>query len=200
MKIRIEWILALLICGYIISGCKPNAKYERRLKHELASGIRYDSLFMGLYLGMPEKDFYIHCWKLNQKGLIRQGETNTTVLYKTKNELKYPGSLNFYPQFMNGKIYEMPVVFAYDGWAPWNKHLSSDNLELDILTWYKKVYGSGFIEVRHPVHGTGFVKIDGNRRIFIFKEDDFHVWAVFTDLLVKKDWNNFNRDTIRISK
>jgi hypothetical protein len=200
MKLRINWTIALLISGCIISGCSPNAKYERRLKNELASGVRYDSLFMGLYLGMPEKDFYMHCWKLNKKGLIRQGETNTTVLYKTRNELKHPGSLNFYPQFINGKIYEMPVVFAYDGWAPWNKQLSADNLELDILSWYKKVYGNGFIEVKHPEHGTAFVKIDGNRRITIFKEDDSHVWAVFTDMLVKKDWNNFNQDTVRGNK
>jgi hypothetical protein len=198
MKMKIRWA-TVLISGFIVS-CSPNARYEHRLKQELASGVRYDSLFMGLYLGMPEKDFYMHCWKLNQKGLIRQGETNTTVLYETKNELKHPGSLNFYPQFVNGRIYEMPVVFAYDGWAPWNKDLSSDNLEIDVLNWYKKVYGSGFIEVRHSVHGTAFVKIDGNRRITIFKEDDFHVWAIFTDMLVKKNLNNLNKDTIQGNK
>ncbi len=66
----------------VISGCTPKAKYERKLKHELAKGVRYDSLFLGLYLGMPEKDFYIHCWELNKKGLIRQGSNNTTVEYR----------------------------------------------------------------------------------------------------------------------
>ena len=38
--------------------------------------------------------------------------------------------------------------------------------------------------------GTAYVKIDGNRRISIFKEDDLHVWAVFTDMSVKKGWND----------
>ena len=103
MKTRTKSLMLLLISLCIISGCSPRAKYERRLKHELASGVRCDSLFMGLYLGMPEKEFYTHCWQLNKKGLIRQGESNTTVLYNTKDELKYPGTMNFYPRFNAGQ-------------------------------------------------------------------------------------------------
>jgi hypothetical protein len=190
MKTRIEWLFILLIAGCIISGCSPKAKYERRLKQELASGMRYDSLFMGLYLGMPEKDFYTHCWQLNHKGLIRQNESNTKVRYDLKDELKYPASMEFYPKFNNGKIIEMPVMFVYSGWAPWNKNLSSDNLQLDVLKWYEKTYGGGFIEVKHPVRGSAYVKVNGNRRITIFKQDELRVWAVFTDLLVKKSWND----------
>ena len=196
MKTRTNWLLLLLISIYIVSGCSPRAKYERRLKHELASGVRCDSLFMGLYLGMPEKDFYTHCWQLNKKGLIRQGESNTTVLYNTKDELEYPGTMNFYPRFKQGKICEMPVVFAYLGWAPWNKKLSSDSLELDVLKWYKKVYGDGFIAVKHPLRGVAYVKIDGNRRITIFKQDELHVWAYFTDMLVKKDWKDSSANPV----
>jgi hypothetical protein len=180
----------LLISGCIIPGCSSKTKYENRLNHELASGVRYDSLFMGFYFGMPEKDFYTRCWNLNKKGLIRQGESNTTVLYELKDELKYPGTMDFYPKFNQGKIFEMPVRFLYKGWAPWNKKLYSDNLEIDVMNWYEKVYGDGFIKVKHPKRGIAYVKLDGNRRITIFKEDDLHVWAVFTDMLVKKAWND----------
>jgi len=34
----------------LISGCSSNTKYEKRLKHELASGVRNDSLFMDYIL------------------------------------------------------------------------------------------------------------------------------------------------------
>jgi hypothetical protein len=187
MKKSIISFTTFLIIGFILSGCSPKAKYERRLKHELASGVRYDSLFMGLYLGMPDKDFYNQCWKLNRKGLIRQGSTNTTVEYQTRNELKYPGIMNFYPTFVKGKITEMPVRFVYSGWAPWNKKLSADSLQSDVLELYKKQYGGDFFEVKHPVKGMAYIKIDGNRRISIFKEDELHVWAVFTDMLAKKE-------------
>ena len=207
MKTNLNWILMIVISGIIISGCSPRSKYERMLKHELASGVRYDSLFLGLYFGMPEKEFYVHCWNLNHKGLIKQGESNTTAQYEMKDELKYPALMDFYPKFIEGKIFEMPVSFKYKGWAPWNKTLSSENLEKEVLKWYEQVYGKGFIRVKHPRHGTAYVKINGNRRITIFVEDDLHVWAVLTDMSVKKDWNypvtkpeNIRNDTTKSLK
>ena len=187
MKIRFVWFLPVLLFGVMVTGCTPKAKYERLLKRELASGVRCDSIFMGIYLGMSQIDFYTHCWTLNKYGLIRQGGKNTTVEYKMRGELKYPATMNFYPTFVNSKIAEMPVDFMYTGWAPWNKKLSADSLQADVLRWYKEVYGKDFIEVRHPSHGMAYVKIDGNRRITIFKQDDTHVWAFFTDMLVKND-------------
>lgn len=189
MKTLIILFLTLLISAFVISGCSPRAKYDRKMKHELATGIRNDSLFMGLYLGMPEKDFYLHCWQLNKKGLIRQGESNTTVYYEVKNQLRYPAAMDFYPRFMDGKIYEMPVRFKYKGWAPWNKNLTADKLQSALLDWYKKEYGGGFITVKHPEWGVAYVQIKGNRRISIFRQNELYVWAVFTDLLIKKDWN-----------
>lgn len=199
MKNLIIWLIASLILTFATSGCSPRSKYDRKLKLELASGVRNDSLFMGLYFGMPEKEFYLHCWQLNKKGLIRQGESNTTVYYELKDQLKYPAAMDFYPRFMRGRIFEMPVRFKYKGWAPWNNNLTSDKLQSDILEWYKKVYGGGFLTVKHPEHGTAYVQIKGNRRISIFKENEMYVWAVFTDLLVQKDWKDspFNQDTIR---
>ena len=187
MKKGIVYLLTLLMfLAYILNGCSPKSKYDRKLKKELASGIRNDSLFLGLYLGMPEKDFYTHCWELNHKGLIKQGPKNTTVEYLLKNELNYPGTMNFYPNFIDGKISEMPVRFIYTGWAPWNKKLSADSLQIDILSWYKKKYGDDFMKVDHPERGPAFVQLSGNRRITIFKENDMNVWAVFTDMSVTK--------------
>jgi len=184
MKTKVFWLISLLLIGFVIGGCSPKARYERKLKHELARGVRYDSLFMGLYLGMPDKDFYTRCWELNRRGLIRQGTGNTTVEYRTGNDLKYPYIMDFYPKFVLGKISEMPVRYVYAGWAPWNKELTSDKLQEDVLMWYEEVYGTGFMKVEHPVRGAAYVKIDGNRQISIFKEDELHVWTVFTDMLV----------------
>jgi hypothetical protein len=175
-----------MIIGFLIPGCTLKSKYERKLKHELSTGIRNDSMFLGLYLGMPEKDFYTRCWVLNHKGLVKQGGSNTTVEYQLK-ELKYPCLMNFYPSFIKGKIAEMPVRFVYNGWAPWNKELTSDKLQVEVLNWYKKAFGDDFMEVKHPTRGPAFVNLNGNRQISIFKEDELHVWAVFTDMTVKRE-------------
>jgi len=130
---------------------------------------------------MTSKDFYTHCWELNKKGLIRQGSSNLSVVYDLK-DLKHAAKMNFYPTFLEDKIYEMPVRFQYDAWAPWNKHLQSDSLQLDVLNLLEGWYGEDFMEVKHPVHGSAFVKVDGNRRISIFTQGPAEVFAVFTDL------------------
>jgi hypothetical protein len=187
MKTSIVWIIYFLVMSLVIGGCTPRSKYERRLKHELASGERYDSIFLGIYFGMTDKDFYMHCWSLNKKGLIKQNSNNTAAEYKLKDELKAPATMEFYPEFVKGKIVEMPVRFVYNGWAPWNKELSSDNLQKNVLKWFKKDYGDRFITVKHPEHGIAYVKLDGNRRITIFKQDDLHVWSVFTDMMAIKE-------------
>ena len=180
-------IVFLIVAGTLFAAlsCSPRTRYEHRLKKELASGERYDSLFHGLYLGMESRDFYIHCWKLNKEGLIRQGPENKTVAYKVEDELKYPATMEYYPVFRDDRIAEMPVRFVYNGWTPWNKELSSDMLLKDVLEWYRKIYGKGFIKVVDPKHGPAWVKIDGNRRITLFKEDDLHVWAIFTDMSLR---------------
>jgi len=186
----VRFMALLIILSSVIYGCSPKARYERRLKNELATGVRYDSLFMGLYLGMPQKDFYIHCWNLNRQGLIKQGPGNTTVEYQLKSELKYPGTMDFYPGFVEGKIAEMPVKFIYSGWAPWNNKLSSDSLQADVLQWFEKKYGDRFMKVDHTKKGSAYIKLNGNRRITIFKEDEMNVWAVFTDMSVMKEIND----------
>jgi hypothetical protein len=186
MKKTIFFLIPLMIIGFLIPGCTLKSKYEHKLKHELATGIRNDSMFLGLYLGMPEKDFYTRCWELNHKGLVKQGGSNTTVEYQIK-ELNHPCLMNFYPSFIKGKIAEMPVRFVYNGWAPWNKELSSDKLQIEVLNWYKKAFGDDFMEVKHPTRGAAYVNVNGNRQISIFKEDELHVWAVFTDMTVKKE-------------
>ncbi len=190
MKMKNLGFIVVFITFIVIAACSPRYKYQHRLKKGLESGVRYDSLFQGLYLGMSSRDFYIHCWLLNAQGLVKQGPNNFTVEYKMKHELKYPATMQYYPEFMNDRIYEMPVRFMYNGWAPWNEKLSADSLELDVLRWFKKVYGNDFIKVKHPEKGTAYVKVDGNRRITIFKQNDLYVWAYFTDMSVKQNLND----------
>lgn len=184
-----KWMVLAVIAALIVGGCSPGKTYERRLKRELASGVRYDSLFMGISFGMTDEAFYKHCWNLNRDGLVRQGTGNHTVLYDIREELEHPSTMNFYPKFENGKIVEMPVRFLYNGWAPWNKELSVEKLAEDVKNWYEDIYGNGFITIVHPMKGMAYTKIDGNRRITIYTENDLYVWAVFTDMLsvVEKD-------------
>ncbi len=179
---KMKWIALAALAALLAGGCTPAKKYERQLKRGLASGIRYDSLFMDLSLGMTENEFFDVCWDMNRNGLVRQALDNRSVEYKMKDELKFPAVMNFYPVFAEEKIWQMKVSFIYDGWAPWNKEQSATNLALDVKHWYEKIYGNGFITVAHPLFGEAYTKIDGNRRITIYIENDQLVWAIFTDM------------------
>jgi hypothetical protein len=166
------------------TACDQRSPYEKLLAQELATGERHDSLFYGLSLGMTTKDFFEQCYKKNQEGSFFQGEG--TVKYPMKNELPFPATMNFYPKFQDKKIVEMPVTFIYDAWAPWNKRLFADSLQLDVKNLFEKWYGTGFIRTEHPKLGVAFVKIDGNRRIVLVKEDDKTAKALITDMSVEQ--------------
>jgi len=180
--IKMKWIALAALAALVAGGCTPSEKYERQLKIGLASGIRYDSLFMGLSFGMTENEFFDVCWDLNRDGLVKQAFDNRSVEYRMKDELKFPATMNFYPVFEDRKIWQMKVSYIYDGWAPWNQEQSAGNLALDVKHWYEKTYGKGFITIEHPFRGEAYTKIDGNRRITIYIENDQLVWAIFTDM------------------
>jgi hypothetical protein len=190
IRINIKNCIYFFGVAIIISACNGLAgdEYTRLVKKELAKGKRVDSLFLGISFGMTSKAFFAYCWELNKKGIITDGVNNTMVLYKMDSGLKYPASMNFYPDFHENKIYHMRVIFQYNAWAPWNKAQYADSLLPDILRLYKKWYpGSNeFIKITDKVKGTIYVKVDDNRRITVGKYDDAQVHVDYTDLLVEK--------------
>ena len=159
--------------------------YERMVEREINRGVRYDSLFLGIHLGMTSEDFYSHCWQLNRDSLIKQGPTNLSVQYELPD---YPSTayLNFYPQFTSdGKIYKMPMLFNYAAWAPWNPEYQSDSLLVEVLDMFEQWYGGEFLKLEHPEHGVAYAKVDGNRQVLVHRKDDQFVKAVITDLLAQ---------------
>ena len=182
--------LAICVIAFLsLANCSEKAKYKRMVKAGIESGERHDTLFLGLWLGMSSEEFYKKCWDLNKEGLVKQGEGNTSVLYKMKDELKTTVKVNFYPEFYNDKIYQMPVTFQYEGWSPWNKEFSGDTLHRDLLSVFERWYGKGFMEVEKDMKGKAYVKIDGNRRISLYKgmNADGIVWALYTDMSVEEE-------------
>jgi len=73
-------IVLFILFSIIIISCQTNPYLELE-RNELASGERYDSLFLGVKFGMTSKDFYAHCWDLNKRQLITQGPSNNSVRY-----------------------------------------------------------------------------------------------------------------------
>jgi hypothetical protein len=168
----------IIIASTVFLACNDSTSKEKK-RHA-------DSLFLGISLGMGYKEFYDHCWQLNKQKIVTHGPTNENVEYRLKNVLRDTVTMRFYPTFYEKKIFEMPVTFTYDKWAPWNKSFWSDSLLSEMIVVFKDWYGpEGWQEVDHPLQGKVYAKMDGSTRINLFVKDEQFVQAVFTDMKVE---------------
>lgn len=173
------YILLFFISAIFVVSCEPENEYQQRLETELSKDIRVDSLFLGYYLGMSQEEFYEHSWQLNKQEIVTGQQT---IHYRLEN-LKSPASMEFYPQFKEGQIYQMPVEIHYDGWAPWNRDLFADSLMVEVAELYEEKYSADFFQAIHPEsQKKALIDIQGNRRISIFKRDDRILMIEFLDL------------------
>lgn len=183
--VAFRFVVMFSLSLLLLAGCL-RSDYQKLVDRELASGVRADSLFLGISFGMTAKEFYDHCWQLNKDSVIKEGTGNASVKYMPEG---FPSdvSMLFYPNFSDSsRIVEMPILFAYDSWAPWNQQYSADSLLPRVLEMFTDWYGGEFLKVEHPERGVVWVKVDGNRRIRVFKKDLQYVRAVITDLT----WTN----------
>ena len=181
-----RWYL-LLASSFFLFLTACGSEYQRLEKQELASGKVVKELFLGLELGMTQTDFYDACWALNKKGMLTNGPTELSVEHSLVFPSGNKGKMRFYPKFEEGKIYLMPVEFTYDGWSPWNEALAVEALRTDVVQLLEKWYGEGFIEVTNEDKSQiAFVKMDGNRRVRVFKKTLSSVRAEISDLPIQK--------------
>jgi hypothetical protein len=179
-------IVLFISMGLIFSQCSnPYSEYHEMLDQELESGVRNDSLFLSLHFNMTRKDFFATCWDLNKQGYIQQGPQNLSVQYLLNDEMRHPATFNFYPQFHEDKIYRMPVEISYQVANPTDPSKSADSLLMDVKDLMTSWYGDGFIYLENEDEGKRlFVKVDGNRRIRIFKKNLSTIAVDITDMPV----------------
>jgi hypothetical protein len=176
MKLVLYLGIAIMFVVLFLSSCQRDISSSEK---------KYDSLFLGISLGMEKQAFYDYCWEMNRQKIFLHGVGNRSVQYRLSNELQDTVNMEFYPSFYEDKIYEMPVLFTYDAWAPWNKQFSADTLFIKMLPILQKWYGS-FKEMDYPGMGKIYYRMDGKRRINYFIRDDQFVQLVFTDLKAEK--------------
>lgn len=175
-------LIFLVILSVTFTYCQNTGDtYQEMVKKELAKEVRNDSLFLGYYFGMPQKEFFAHSWELNKTGVITNG--SGAQIKKEELNLKSPATMTFYPVFKNGKIFKMPINYMYDAWAPWNRELWADSLKNDLRKLYEKRYNGEFFEYFDPKTEINYlVQVSGNREIRISEKSTQTVQVLFTDL------------------
>lgn len=176
---------SLLFIPLLFASCQSH--YEKVEQEELTSGKVSNELFLGLELGMPKKEFFSTCWELNSQGILNNGPTELSVEYQPEMPSGNPAYMRFYPKFEEDSLYFMPIEFTYKGWSPLNDELAVEKLREDVVVLFESWYGPGFFEVSNEDKSLiAFVKVDGNRRIRVFKKSISMVRAEIVDLRVQK--------------
>ncbi len=186
MKIRtIIFFIGLLFMFYACRNSQ-NKDLATIEKQELATGIRHDSLFMGLTLGMPKQEFFDFCWAMNKKGVYTEGADKTVEYEFGKKNFSFPLQMNFYPQFLYDKIKEMPIKFTYKGIDLSYPNGQTVKLLKDVKKLMEEWYGDGFFITTLPIGVKGYAKVAGNRRVVIFSEKEYEVMVIVTDLTARQ--------------
>lgn len=177
-------VVGFVLLILVIIACDNRTEYEKLVEREMSKGVREDSLFLGIHLGMTRKDFFVHCWKLNKQYMLDNGPGNLSAQYTIKDDLRLPTFMRFYPNFIDNQVYEMPVEFTYTSWSPWAKETSGDSLLPDVLRMYEKWYGNEFIKMEQEGKKDSWVMIESNRRLIVYRKDTSTVFAKYDDLLL----------------
>ncbi len=180
------WIAVVMgLASVWWQACEQQSPYARWVAQARASGQRHDSLFLGIYLGMPEKAFYDHCLQLNRDSIVTDG-LNMTVEYPLP-DLEPQATMLFFPKFEAGRIVELSATIGYNGWAPWNRHLWADSLLPKVVRILEQWYDTGFRQMEVPqCPAPCWVRIDGNRQILVYADGEQYVRVIFSDLDPKK--------------
>jgi hypothetical protein len=174
-------LLTLLLCSCFQSD------YTKLVKSELGKGVRQDSLLLGIYFGETRNDFYGKCFDLNKQELATDGGGGF-VEYFFKDSLVHetitPIKFLFRPNFdSKNKLAEMILQLSYPGSTPSVPAYQSDSLGFKVEMLLKKWYrGNDFINVKLDNVDVP-VKLDGNRRILIYKLDQQTVQVKIQDIL-----------------
>lgn len=163
-------------------GCNNESKLEKTIRKELASGVRNDSLFLGLKFGIGFQEFFDHCRELNAQGIVMEGSRNMSVEYLFKDSLNNPIAFNFYAQ-RNGDdpVRQYNTSFYYYAWVL-NRHLQSDRLMEMLPPILMDWYGGNEPFTLIKDGKKHLYKIDGNRMIDLYIHDESTVVATYSDL------------------
>ena len=181
-----------ILVFFLFLSCQKQSNYSKVLKRELESGKVYNDLIFDLKIGQTKDDYFNICYELNRKKLITSGgrELSPEYIMYPKKENKNSKKIKMSFKGIYDKkdlIKGLDLRFNYYTWSPWNKEQNSSYLMEEIkdtlLLWFP---GNDFFKLDlKKKKSFAYIKIDGNRRIRIYKTDAKDVAVKIEDISKK---------------
>ena len=199
----IRYPVELLAFMMMLAGCESD--YTRLVKSELAKGIRKDSILLGIRFGNTRNEFHGKCYDLNRAHLIMPGPGGGTIEYNFTDSLfhRKPTAIKllFVPAFDDHEILtNMDLHFSYPGWSPWNRDLYADSLEPKVEKLLMHWYGGNKFVTANVGENKVPVKLDGNRRVLVYRDDPQNVIVRIQDILHPKYRRSIGLDVRKETK
>lgn len=180
-------LLSIMVFSNFVA-CDDRTEYQKEIDRALESGISYDSLIFDYTFGMSREEFFDYSWEINKQALVVNGSGAEIV--QDVDWLDFPARRSFYPNFVDDKIAQFPIVYSYNGWAPWNDHLVADSLLLDVEDYLSNQYKANFKPRMVENGDTVLYDVNGNREIRIETIDNQKVRVTFSDLRILSTGTN----------
>ena len=184
--IEITKVLLISFLFFELTSCNSKSEYHNLFEREIKKGEINNDLILGFSFGMTKQQYYDRCTLLNKDKIITVGEYNFNpeqILSSPINNKKI--KMSFSPNFKEKKtIEELELRFSFLGWSHWNTDYQSgvliNQVKDSLISWLP---GNDFIEVSiDGIDKKPLVKVDGNRRIMLYKINSKDVIAKINNL------------------
>jgi len=196
----IKYPINLFVLTAILSGCESD--YTKMVKSELAKGIRKDSILLGIRFGNTRNEFNGKCFDLNKAHLVMEGAGHSVQYLFTDSLVHQKPTqirLLFVPAFDEKEmITNMDLNFSYAAWAPWNRPLQADSLETKVKKLLMLWYGGNEFVIANVDGKQIPVKMDGNRRVVVYRDDPQRVIVKIEDVLHPKYRHSVGLDSVSL--
>lgn len=172
--------LAMISCMILIISCSDQSGKNQK-KNDNQKNIQItDTLIHAYTFGMSKEKFFELSWKYNSDGILINGSGAEIV--ENVDWLKAPAKRSFYPNFVDNKIVQFPIIYSYKGWAPWNTHLSADSLLQHLIPILSEEYDVVFEPLSKEIDNKIYVGRINNSEIELTVKSNFEVVVTFTDV------------------
>ena len=181
-------ILILVSFGFLIS-CqdyqrdKQQQAINEKLKSELESGARNDTIFLGIRFGMTERELLNYLHKLKKENKVYSNSSDNYEYKFDFGENSFPsqGLATFSADYYNDKLYKFSISVTSDDIIS-SAHL----IQLKLFSLYISKYGVCLQKKSLINDSNDYVWINGNRMIeLVVGLNDARIY--YTDLIADKN-------------
>lgn len=184
-KMRLLYVLvifvALVSCDQYKREQAEKRYYEAR-KSELSKNVRNDTIFLGYYFGMTEREFVDYTLNLKKEGKIYLNlDDIITYEMEIPDYSKSVVYCTYQPKYFKDKLYKLSIS-AKDRYTGFSKLT-----QLQIVSIYSQKYGTDYHIIPGYIEDSeDFIFLNGNLEVEITQGyDDIRI--IYTDNLVEMD-------------